>query len=540
MSAIRERSPSEIALEKKLLNCKQVLGSNTGPLFDFFKSQAKSMINYHMDKPKKSKKYSKENEEDDAEGFTPPKVFKKKPQARRSKEFIETEPTDDYKKLRETVNKRAYVVETVLSLISSQKKALNTIKLTTNREHLLKQVEEVEDSNETILKELEALTLSLHESLRQVDKLAQISNFEKTSLTKELNVEFQESINKERKKFEAQIRALQDQNKVLNALPKAVDVEREYQKKLNDLTNKLEICTSSLEDKSESLKKRHSDFSELLKDLSQKNQEIESLEKELSNLQSLLRSSEERFERENAVLKTDLSKLERMMKENSSAQEINLKNEVQLVTSSNQAKEREISKLKLDLNSLEEQCRRQSFEIETRQRNIIELKEEIMKLHDMQKVSAKSDSQEINYLRQALEEKEQQLSFERERINVEIETREKHRIKQKNEWAEIYAGLKHEIKELKQTIADLTDERRGLSVRENEFSDSQISLKSQVETLRTKLKDKENETRALWDIFVELQRAESSKGRIDFTDIKTLIIIKNLEEKAKQKLKKFL
>jgi chromosome segregation ATPase len=539
MSAIRARSPSEIALEKKLLNCRQALSGNTGPLFDFFKSQAKSMINYHLDKPKKAKKYSKENESDEEE-LTPPKYFKKKVQPKRASAVIECEPTDDYKKLRETVNKRAYVVETVLSLLTSQKKSLNTVKMTTNREHLVRQVEEIEDTNETITKELESLTLSLHESLRQVDKLSQVSSFEKSSLSKDLNVGFQETLNKERKKYEAQIKALQDAHKQISALPKAADVEREYQKKITDLTNKLEICSSSLEEKSENLKKRHSDYSELLKDLSGKNSEIESLEKEIINLQNLIRSTEEGFERENALLKTEITKLERMMKENTSNLEVNLKNEVALANSGLQAKEREIAKLKLDLNSVEEQLRRVNFELEGKQRNASELKDEIVRLHDLQRASTKSDSQEINYLRQALEEKENQLAGERERMAIEIETREKHRIKQKNEWAEIYAGLKHEIKELKQTVADMADDRRGISYRENEFSESQISLKSQVESLKSKIRDRDNEIRALWEIFAELQRAESTKGRIDFTDVKTLIIIKNLEEKAKQKLKKFL
>lgn len=542
MSAIREKSPSEIVLEKKLLNCQPFIASNPGPLFEFFKSQAKSMITYHLDKPKKPKKYSKENDEE-GEEWTAPKILKKKPQ-RKVKESKDFEPTDDYKKLKEIVGKRAYVADTITSLINTQKKLVNTVKVTTNREHLLKQADEIEENNENILKEVESLTLSLHEALRQVDKLAQISSFEKSSLSKELQAEFNENLVNERKKYEAQIRALQDSNKKLASLPKAVDVEREYSKKLIDLTNKLEICQGSLEEKSENLKKRHMDHSELLKELASKNSEIGELEKEIKSLQSLIRSQEEGFERENAVLKSEMAKLERLSKESNMAQETSMKNELSLANSAAQAKEREIAKLKLDLNAIEEQLRRQNFELESKQRNILELKDENLKLQEIQKVSHKSDSQEINYLHQALEEKERQLMNERERVNIEIETREKHRIKQKNEWAEIYAGLKHEIKELKQTIIDLTEdkERRGIhsSMRDSEFSESQINLKSQIESLRSKLREKDNEIKALWEIFSELQRAEISKGRIDFTDIKTLIIIKNLEEKAKQRLKKFL
>ena len=542
MSAIRERSPSEIALEKKLLNCQPVLSCNSGPMFEFFKSQAKSMITYHLDKPKKAKKYSKENEEE-SEEWTAPKVLRKKPQSK-VRENVEFELNDDYKKLRDAVGKRAYVTETISSLINSQKKLLNTVKATSNREHLMKQVSEIEETNETILKEAESLTLSLHEALRQVDKLAQVSSFEKGTLTKELQASFNENLVNERKKFEAQIRALQDSNKKMASLPKAADVEREYLKKVNDLTHKLEIYQGSLEEKSENLKKRHMDNSELLKELSSKNSEIEGLEKEIQNLQTLIRDQEEGFERENAVLKSEMAKLERLNKESNISQETSMKNELSLAGSAVQAKERELAKLRLDLNTLEEQVRRQNFELDSRQRNIFELKDEILKLQDLQKVSHKSDSQEINYLHQALEEKERQLMNERERVNIEIETREKHRIKQKNEWAEIYAGLKHEIKELKQTIIDLTEDRdrRGMhsGIRDSEFGESQMTLKSQVESLRAKLRDKENEIKSLWEIFSELQRAESSKGRIDFTDIKTLIIIKNLEEKAKQRLKKFL
>ena len=244
------------------------------------------------------------------------------------------------------------------------------------------------------------------------------------------------------------------------------------------------------------------------------------------------------------MLKTEISKLERVLAENESAHEEALAYKVQNTEQSLQSKEREFSRLKLEYSNLEEQLRRLNFELESKQRTIFELKDEVQKLQDHKKIISRNESQEITILRQALEEKERQLSTERERISIEIETREKHRIKQKNEWAEIYTGLKHEIKELKQTIIDITEEkeRKNLhsSIRENDITESQITLKAQIETLKAKLRERENELKSLWELISELQRADAAKGHIDFNDIKTLIIIKNLEEKAKQRLKKFL
>ena len=545
MSSIRERSPSEIYLEKKLLNYQSSNSESSGLLFNFFKSKAKEMITYHLDKPKKPRRISKENYPEDSEDYTPPKSFSRsKPRPKKARESLDVEPSDDYKRLREIISKRAYVIENVTGSINSQKKVLNTIKVTTNREQLVRQVSEVEESNDQVVEELETLLLSFHDSLRQIDKLAQISAFEKSNLTKELNIDFQESLNKERKKYEAQIKALQDLNRSLSALPKAVDVEREYTKKITEIQNKLDFHQESLEGKSDSLRKKQAELSELLRTVSEKNNEIEKGEEENDRLQALIKSQEENFERENSVLRSDIAKLERILKENASNQEQSIAAELQAAHQSIQHKEREISRLKLDLENIEEQMRRQHFEIDTKQRNIFELREEIQKLQDHKKVSSKNESQEIAYLRQGLEEKERQLAMERDRVSIEIETREKHRIKQKNEWAEIYTGLKHEIKELKQTIMDLTEERerRGLhsSIRDSEVSESQITLKTQIETLKLKLKVRDNELKSLWEIISELQRADSSKGRLDFNDVRTLIIIKNLEEKAKQRLKKFL
>jgi chromosome segregation ATPase len=542
MAAIRERSPSEIYLEKKLLNCLPTNTETPVQLFNYFKSKAKEMINYHLDKPKKPRKTSKENQENYEE--TPPKFnYKKKPKALKVKDSLESEPSDDFKRLKEMIIKRAYVIENVASLISNQKKSLNSIKGQTNREQLFKQIDEIEDSNNNVLNELETLLLSLHDAMRQADKISQISAFEKNNQSKELNVSFQETLNKERKKYETQIAALQELNYKLSSLPKASDVEKEYNKKINDLQNKLNFHQDSLSEKTDSIKKKHQEINELLVSISEKNKEIENLQDTQKNLSDFIKSQEESSEREISVLKSEISKLERLLKENSSALENSLRNEINISNQSIQSKDREISRLQLDIGTLEEQLRRQGFEIDTKQRNIFELREEIQKLQDQRKAISKNESQEINYLRQSLEEKERQLINERERISVEIETREKHRIKQKNEWAEIYTGLKHEIKELKQTIIDLNDEkdRRGMysSIRENEISESQITLKSQVETLKNKLRERDNELKSLWEIVSELQRTDSSKGRIDFNDIKTLIIIKNLEDKAKQRLKKF-
>ena len=546
MAAIRERSPSEIFLEKKLLNCLPESIETTGPLFNYFKSKAKEMISYHLNKPKNPKKYSKENDSEYYDDITPPKPnFKKKPKrTSKVKEFLEIEPADDYKRLKEMIEKRAFVIENATNSLLSQKKILNSIKITTNRDHLIKQVTEVEETNENIVSELESLLLSLHECLRQAEKLSQISLFEKSNLTKELNINFQENLNKERKKYDLQIRALQDSNKSLSALPKAADVEKEYSKKLFDLQNKLELNQGTITEKTEGLRKKQSELSDLHLNLSEKTKEIGNLRSEITNLQEFIKSQEESFERENSVLKTEISKLERVLAENESAHEEALAYKVQNTEQSLQSKEREFSRLKLEYSNLEEQLRRLNFELESKQRTIFELKDEVQKLQDHKKIISRNESQEITILRQALEEKERQLSTERERISIEIETREKHRIKQKNEWAEIYTGLKHEIKELKQTIIDITEEkeRKNLhsSIRENDITESQITLKAQIETLKAKLRERENELKSLWELISELQRADAAKGHIDFNDIKTLIIIKNLEEKAKQRLKKFL
>ncbi|OMJ81162.1 hypothetical protein SteCoe_18430 [Stentor coeruleus] len=544
MAAIREKSPSEINIEKKLLNCVPQNVQNIGPLFDFYKNKAKEMINYHLDKPKKPRRYIEEDGEEYENIPIIKSSYKKNAKPKTQKDTIDFEPSDDYKRLRDLVNKRAYVIENVITVISNQKKSLNTIKITTNREHLLKQVGEVEEANEEVVSELEALLLTLHDALRQIDKLAQVSSFEKANLTKDLNVEFQESINKERRKYDAQIKALQDLNKSLNALPKATDVEKEYMKKLADLQAKVDFSQSSFDEKTEAFKRKNLECSELLQQVLMKNQDIDFLEKEQKNLQELIRSQEEGFERESSMLKAEISKLERSVKEVSSVHEIALKNEINVGSQNIQAKEREISKLKMDITNLEEQLRRQNFDIDSRQRTIVELREEIQHWQEDKKNASKNESQEIAYLRQAIDEKERQLIAERERISIEIETREKHRIKQKNEWAEIYTGLKHEIKEYKQTILDLTEdrERRGLQscMRENELAENQINIRSQNESMKQKMKERDNEIKSLWEIISELQRTDMTKGRIDFNDVKTLIIIKNLEEKAKQRLKKFL
>jgi uncharacterized protein (UPF0335 family) len=122
-----------------------------------------------------------------------------------------------------------------------------------------------------------------------------------------------------------------------------------------------------------------------------------------------------------------------------------------------------------------------------------------------------------------------------------LNTKEKHRLKQKNEWAEIYTTLKHEIKELKRRVSDLTmdNERltRQLDQTHTSTIDNELTLKAQNDNLRNRIKEREVEMSNLWDSLSELSKIAVSKGRIDPRDFQTVLSIRKLDEKSRRKFK---
>ena len=122
-----------------------------------------------------------------------------------------------------------------------------------------------------------------------------------------------------------------------------------------------------------------------------------------------------------------------------------------------------------------------------------------------------------------------------------LNQKEKYRLKQKNEWAEIYTGLKHEIKELKGRLSEMTLESdklvRQLDRNQDEGIHAESSLKSQNDGLRSRLKEREMEASSLWEVLNEANRLQTSKGRIDMKDIQALLALKNMDDKARRKFK---
>lgn len=554
MAVIRERSPSEINIEKKLTNFQgdfEDTVERTGNLYGFFRKQAKEVINYHLDKTKKPKKQKlgqERRQKSVAEDISPIKnitLKKKKGKIIRKSEGEEIVEDNEYSKIKEILKRRRYVIESAITSLQSQMKPLSTIKVTTNREHLVQQVCEVENTNQKIMSDLEAQLLSLHDAMRQIEKLGQISSHETKILKLEMTENYEIEMKKDREKYERQLEALKESNANFAKLPKVTDVEHEFKKRIKELENQIEQKNLILDEKTENMIKKSSEVGNLQVNLHRKQQEIEKLNKELENMQKMLDSQQSEYENQLNDTSSGMQNLNEKLKVLSKELENSRNSAGEKVASVEQAKDREISRLQKELANADEEYRERlktyRLEDESKNREIRDLKVEIQRIQDQQENLLLSGDQEVYMLRKALEDKEKQLASERERMLIEIENKEKYRIKQKNEWAEIYTGLKHEIKDLKERISQITLENDNLAGKmdrsHNENVDGQLTLKSQVETFKQKIREKEQELKNLWEVVAELQRTHQTKGKIDFNDVRTLIVIKNLEEKARQRIR---
>lgn len=262
---------------------------------------------------------------------------------------------------------------------------------------------------------------------------------------------------------------------------------------------------------------------------------------EIHNLKGLLRSQAEENEAHNKNLTNEIHVLTEQLKSASDKIQQARQSEASRYSTIEQDKDREIQRLKQDLMRIQDELNTRARHVPNdglRQENA-ELKREVQRLNDVLRKSYNGD--EVARLRQALDDQERGFSKEREELLENINQKEKHRLKQKNEWAEIYTGLKQEIKELRQKVGDLSIENERLvkmfERNQTDNLDTEITIKAQNDTLRARLKDKDHEVNALWEVLQELQRTQQARGKIDFRDIQTLLVIKNIDDKARRRLK---
>ena len=544
MAEIRERSPSELRTERKLVDplyAEYSPEARNQPLYSFFREKAKDMISYHLDKKKINYVPQKENSK--PTNSTPPKSSKKQKRSKKPKlqqpEFHEA--PSEILRVKDLLSKRSYILESAANQMKHLKKSLNTLKLTTSRDHLLQEAGEMDESIDQLQRDLESSLLSLHDTMRQVEKLGQVTAFEKTEIRKEFQEELQSALEIQKQKYENKLVALQEQNQKLSKQLKTRVSESELQDKVSIVEQKHAKVLEEAKKKEETITSLRKESQGLNSSLSGKQQEIEKLYREIDNLNTFIKNQEEDYEDSLQNLNAEIKNLSQKVQEQN--HELSFLRQAEYQNTQDFSKDNEIKRLRSEVNQLEEaiegQRRKARLNEDARQREIFELREELDRLR-YQKESHSSQDQVFS-LRKALEEKERQIELQKERFETELESKEKHRIKQKNEWAEIYTNLKHEIKELKKKVSEMTEENeRILNHAERNYRDSmdgKISLKSQNDNLKQKVKEKDQEIKLLWEVLSELQRTYQNKGKIDFNDVRTLLVIKNLEDKARAKLK---
>lgn len=454
----------------------------------------------------------------------------------KARESVET--NRDYARVKEMLMKRGFSLESAVAQLKGFKKGLAQIKLTTNRELLIKQANDVEASSDQIARELEKLISANHDAGRQVEKLWQQVEIERSQAREEWAGSLKFELENAQAAADAEIEDLKAQLEENKGRALRADIVEELEGQLRALRLEHKQLIKSCGEKDSYIGKHSNDLTVMGRNLEERNQEIDRLEKDLEHLQRLVRTQEANYDQQVTELNREVTSL-------TSHLEAFRQNEEYKLILTNESKDNEISKLHAELARCQEELslkfRNSKREDEIRHKELLELRSEVSRLHSQQERLEQADSRELMELRAVLQEKEAAYRIEIDRMAEELQKSDQYRLKQKNEWAEIYTSLKHEIKDLKVKLNTMSIENEKM-LRHHERSqhdtiDAELSLKAQNDTLRTRIRDRETEVNSLWDVLLELQKTQNTRGKIDFRDLQTLLVIKNLDDKWRRKLR---
>jgi chromosome segregation ATPase len=516
------------------------------PLFEFFKRKAAVQIDLSLNQVRLTQAYVKGKKTylkvvDSSDHLSSPrrsqakhakaasfKSPRKSPQklAAEDKARESVETNRDCARVKELLSSRRFALESAVTQLKGFKKSFEKIKVTTNREALATQVSEVEVSSEQIARELEKLIAANFDAARQIDQLWTQVEVERTQARDEWTSALRFELEKGQAAAEAEILDLKLELEELRATRSDTEIEgKRLKKDLRDLKR--------TNDEREAYIVKHShDLAEVNRHLEERNQEIDRLQGELESLQGLVRTQEANYDQQVTDLNHEVQALASHLQAFSQQEEGEL-------ALQNEAKEQEILQLQAELTRCQDELnlklRSSKRDDEARLKELLDLREELAQLRRQQSLTEDTNLMD---LRTALQSKETAYLAEVERLGEDLQKSEQYRLKQKNEWADIYTTLKHEIKELRAKVGLVAAENDKLLRQQRSQHDSidaELSFKAQIDTLRARLKDREGETSALWEVLLELQKTQSQRGKIDFRDLQTLLVIKNLDDKWRRK-----
>ncbi|CAG9327273.1 unnamed protein product [Blepharisma stoltei] len=592
MDKVREKSPSEIILERKLMAPYKEKFDEETPIskFETFREKAKEMINFHLNEDNGSRRMINHEEIDKMkksmfkEENTSPKLsanFKKRMNAKKFKEkwdmsdLYKTEISTqaEFLKIKELMIKQNSSLENTIENIRKIKKPLNSIRGSNNKDYLNEQVSEIEGVSTNLLIGIEGIVLAFHEVLRLIEQLGKIYTLEKNELKSVMQEEKEAALSKAKEKYENQLKALTEHNKELSLSTKGKISEEEHKDKILELEAKIKSVAEACNENIENSKRKSAEINKLQSTIIKQNEEIDHLHSDIKNFQAIIKSQESIDSSQTANLKAEISYLNDMLSQSQKQLESSRKSDNGKLSKLELTREREVERLKSDIIMLQSQLeesvnhmrktddlgraenkdlqreikklsdenknikKRYREEVESLQR---ELQEKDRLLHlDREKLINEIDvREEWKRLHLELEEKDRQLYSERERLMAEIDKKEEIKNKQKIEWAEICDNLSLEIKQLKEKLYESCENNRRLleeldRSRANKMQ-GEISFKTQKEGFRDKLKDKTLEVKKFWEIVQELQQICITKGKIDYNDIRSLMNIKGLVKRAKK------
>lgn len=550
------------------------------PLYSFFRRRIKSQIVYHMgkyQKPQKRRrklpnrtpspsKFRREDLDDETPAnFVSPAKKRAQSQANSAKKNLKVswglspgkesrkdapnrlksadiapvseskQLLKDFGRLRELLKTRQNVTEAAVAQIRAERKYLNQIKVTTARDRINLQLEEIEERNENLAQDLEKQLMVLLDVGRTVDKIYTGIDADRAEMKDQYEEQLEEYLLKEKERNKQQHGALQLRNNDLN---KEVRGFKNAQDTIASLEAEVLSLNKELDRRNRELTNYTGEMTQLNESVSYKDSEMRRMELELNSRGDLLRQTENNFNQQLDQANNEIFSLNEQIKLMRQSESVGLEN-------LNNAKDREIDRLKDEIVRLQEELNlriKSAHSDEERfNENLSELKRELNRLESRNKSLSLTENEESRNLRDTLRESEMRYATERDQMADALNQKEKYRLKQKNEWAEIYTGLKHEIKELKGRLSEMTMESdklvRQLDHNQSQGIEAESSLKGQNDGLRSRLKEREMEAASLWEVLNEANRLQTSKGRIDMKDIQALLALKNMDDKARRKFK---
>lgn len=560
---IREKDPSEVLLERKLLSSfVEFTDESEKPnsRYLFLKDKAKEMIDYHMNSDNSNKRQLNQleiqglkNSLFGSEASSPKlssslrkHVTKKKQKLKlQVHELYQTEISGqaEFLKIKDMMMKQNGNLENTIQNLKILKKPLKAIKATLNKDHIAEQTLEIEELSANIVSDLENQMIVFHDIIRLTESLGKICLFEKNELRRMLNEEMDTRLIKAKQKYENQLKAVIEHNKELSKSVKGKISEDEHYEEVSQLKDAITDLNKAYNDSLEITKRKSNDINKLQTTIVKQTEEIGRLYNDLSNFQSIIKSQQTIEDSQTVNLKAEIEYLNDMLAQASKELEISRQTESGKIAQIEVTKDREIERLKTDVKLLENQLQDSIYHSRSddglNKRVIHELKTEIQNYQDELKVLNHQFREEIAGMHIAIAEKEKQMCLERERLLSEIDSKEQIKIKHKNEWGDIYEGLTREIKKLKSETNQLFLDNQKLVAELNRNQDTQaegqVSFKHQQESYRVRLKEREMELRKFWEIIKELQQLYNSKGKIDFNDIRSLLNIKGLSSNKSRK-----